>query len=156
MTDPFENVVPMTLESGINVPYHWWAGDTASRFFATLRDERIISATRCGGCGHVTVPPRKTCPACFAQCAEWVALPGAGTVTAFTVARRQFAALSKPAPVIFGLIRLDGTDTAMLHHLDEVAPEAVHIGLRVTPVFADEPSGGIMDIRHFKPLTPQQ
>ena len=151
-TDPFEHTTPMTLESQINVPYHWWAGDTASRFFAALRDEARLTATRCMDCGKVTVPPRKTCPQCFTQHTEWVVLPGTGTVTAFTVARRQLAALPKPVPVIFALIALDGADTALLHHIGDVAPDAVHIGLRVTPVFADARTGGIMDIRHFKPL----
>ena len=152
MTDPFAGTTPMTLESRINVPYNWWAGDTASRFLTALRDEARLTATRCKDCGRVTVPPRKSCPECFTQHSEWVALPGTGTVTAFTVARRQLAALPKAVPVIFALIRLDGADTALLHHLDDVAPDDVHIGLRVTPVFADERKGHIMDIRHFKPL----
>jgi uncharacterized OB-fold protein len=142
----------MILESRINVPYNWWAGDTASRFLIALRDETRLIATRCKDCGSVTVPPRKSCPACFTRHSEWVSLPGTGTVTAFTVARRQLAALPKRVPVIFALIMLDGADTALLHHLGGVAPDAVHIGLRVTPVFADDRKGHIMDIRHFKPL----
>lgn len=152
MIDTFINTTPMTLESQINVPYHWWAGDTASRFYAALRDDARLTATRCKDCGTVTVPPRKSCPQCFTQHAEWVTLPGTGTVASFTVARRQLAALPKPVPVIFALISLDGADTALLHHLDDIAPEAVHIGLRVTPVFAETRTGSIMDIRHFKPL----
>jgi hypothetical protein len=70
------------------------------------------------------------------------------------VARRQFAAIpgDKKAPVIWGLIKLDGADTALLHYLDDVKPEDVTIGMRVKAVFSDVRKGAIRDISHFKPV----
>jgi uncharacterized OB-fold protein len=151
MQDPFVGVEPMVYPSRINVPYHWWAGDTAGAFFVALRDRQTIMAIRCPGCGRVFVPPRKTCPRCFGPAlTEWVALSGEGTVTAVTVVRRQLAALPEPVPVVFALIRLDGADTALLHTIRGTAPEKVAIGTRVRPVFAATPTATIRGIDHFE------
>jgi len=117
-----------------------------------LRDEKKIMGTSCRSCNRVFVPPRKTCPTCFSENTDWVEVAPEGTLQSFTIARRQLAALPKPAPVIFGLIKLDGADTALLHYLDEVTPEAVHIGMRVRARFAEERNGTIGDIACFSPV----
>jgi len=154
MSDPLQGIEPMVYNSKINVPYSWWAGDTASRFFISLRDEKKIMGTKCGACNKVFLPPRKVCPSCFAENAAWVNVSDEGTVLSFSVARRQFAAIPrhKKVPVIWGLIKLDGADTAMLHYLGEIDPERVTIGMRVKAVFSDVRKGTIHDISHFKPV----
>ena len=83
---------------------------------------------------------------------EWVEVANQGVLQSYTVARRQLASLPEKAPVIFGLIRLDGADTSLLHCLDEVDPGQVRIGMRLEAVFADERKGGIRDIAYFRPL----
>jgi hypothetical protein len=102
----------------------------------------------------VFLPPRKICPSCFTENAEWVNISDEGTVVTFTVSRRQFAAIphDRKVPVVWGLIKLDGADTAMLHYLDEIKPENVTIGMRVKAVFSEGRKGTIHDISHFKPL----
>ena len=77
-----------------------------------------------------------------------------GTVQSYTIARRQLEAIpkNKKVPVIYGLIKLDGADTALLHYLDDVRPEDVKIGMRVKAVFADSRKGTIRDISHFQPV----
>ncbi|MBN2158378.1 MAG: Zn-ribbon domain-containing OB-fold protein [Spirochaetes bacterium] len=154
MTDQFKGIEPMVYESMINIPYSWWAGDTASRFFISLRDEKKIIATRCMTCGKTYLPPRKSCPACFTGDTEWVDVSDEGTLLSFTVARRQFASIPRElkAPVIWGLVKLDGADTALLHYLGDVKPEDVSIGMRVKAVFAEERKGTIRDISHFRPV----
>lgn len=154
MSDPFKGIEPMVYQSKINVPYSWWAGDTASKFYITLRDEKKILGTKCETCNKVFLPPRKVCPSCFTENREWVTLSDEGTVLSFTVARRRFAAIpnNKKVPVIWGLIKLDGADTAMLHYLDEIKPENVTIGMRVKAVFSEVRQGTIRDISHFKPV----
>jgi uncharacterized OB-fold protein len=154
MSDQFQGIEPMVYQSQINVPYSWWAGDTATRFYVTLRDEKKITATKCGNCGKVWLPPRKICPHCFTENMEWVKVSDEGTVLSFTVARRPFAAIpaDKKVPVIWGLIQLDGADTALLHYLDGVKPGDVSIGMRVTAVYSEARKGTIRDISHFKPV----
>ena len=154
MSDPFKGIEPMVYQSKINVPYSWWAGDTASQFYTTLRDEKKIMGTKCGTCNKVFLPPRKVCPSCFTENEKWVNLSNEGTVLSFAVARRQLAAIpkSRKLPVLWGLIKLDGADTAMLHYLDEINPENVTIGMRVKAVFSEVRTGTIHDISHFKPI----
>ena len=154
MADQFKGIEPMVYNSKINVPYSWWAGDTASRFFISLRDEKKIIATRCGTCDKTFLPPRKSCPTCFTENTEWVNVSDEGTVLAFTVARRTLAAIpaDRKVPVIWALIKLDGADTALLHYLDEVKPEDLKIGMRVKAVFAEERKATIRDISYFKPV----
>ena len=151
MEDILKDITPQVLTSRINVPYSWWAGDTASRFFTSLRDAKKILGTRCDQCGKVFVPPRKTCPLCFVEEVRWVELSARGTLESYTIARRQLTALKKPVPVIFGLILLDGADTSILHHIGEIDPGVVEIGIRVQAHFAAKRSGTIEDIDYFKP-----
>lgn len=154
MTDVFEGVTPMVHESYINVPYHWWAGETAGKFFVSLRDEEKILGRKCNACGKVFSPPRKMCPDCYIETHEWVELGPEGELVSFTVARRKLASIPKDreTPVVFGLVKLDGATTSMLHFIDGAAPENVRIGMRVKAVFAKERSATIKDISHFEPV----
>jgi len=153
MADQFEGVEPMVYKSRINIPYSWWAGDTAGKFFKALRDEKKIIAPRCARCGKVYLPPRKVCPGCFTENGEWVTISDEGTVLSFSIARRSMASIpkDKKTPVIWALIKLDGADTAILHFLGDVVPENVRIGMRVKAVFAEDRKGAIRDISHFRP-----
>jgi uncharacterized OB-fold protein len=152
MSDIFKNVAPMVHKSRISVPYHWWAGETASRFFIALRDEQKILGTRCAKCKKVFLPPRKTCPVCFTPNEDWVEISPRGTLLTYTVVRRHLASLPKKPPVIYGLIKLEGADTAFLHILDEIRPENVKISMKVEARFAEKRSGTIFDIKYFKPV----
>ncbi len=153
MSDIFKGVEPLVYNSRISVPYTWWAGDTASRFLVKLRDEQKITGTKCSQCSKVYVPPRKTCPACFTENSEWVDLPDEGTLQSFTVMRTNRASLpnDKKIPVIYGLIKIDGADTALLHFLDEVDPKKLSIGMRMKARFTETPAGTIRDILYFRP-----
>lgn len=154
MNDNFKGVEPMVHNSRINVPYSWWAGDTASKFFISLRDKQKIIAPRCAHCDKVFMPPRKACPSCFTENTEWVNLSGEGTLVSYSVARRQLESIpkDKKVPVIWGLVKLDGANSALLHYLDGVKPEDVTIGIRVKAVFAAERNGNIHDIAYFTPV----
>lgn len=152
MTDEFKGIEPAIHHSGIKVPYSWWAGDTASRFYIAIRDERKILGTRCKVCGKVFVPPRQTCPVCFVANEEWVELSDEGELISFTVARRKLAAMPFDPPVVYGLVKLDGADTALLHVVD-VAPDRVAIGMRVKAKYAEDRNGGICDIEGFTPVS---
>ncbi len=151
MKDEFAGVEPRVHRSSISVPYSWWAGDTAGRFFTAIRDEQKILGSKCGKCGKVYLPPRKSCISCFVDTDEWVELSNEGELIAATVARRQLAALKSKVPVVFGLVKLDGADTALLHVIETADPDSVKIGARVRARFAKERGGGIMDIECFEP-----
>ena len=65
---------------------------------------------------------------------------------AWTVSRRG------PSPTLYALLRLDGADTALLHRLLDVEPDAVRSGMRVTAVLEQRRQGQITDIAGFRPL----
>ena len=152
MSKPLDTIEPMVQTSQISVPYTWWAGATAGRFLNALRDEQTIYGTRCEGCNRVFVPPRKTCPTCFTTNQRWTPVKNVGTVVAYTVARRQLAAIPEKVPVIFTLVRLDGADTALLHTIAGAEPDRIAIGMRVRACFADGAGATINAISHFEPV----
>ncbi|MEW6259167.1 MAG: Zn-ribbon domain-containing OB-fold protein [Thermodesulfobacteriota bacterium] len=152
MNDLLASVEPLVVESGIRVPYSWWAGETIGRFLMALRDECRIYATRCDHCSRVMIPPRKTCPLCFAENLPWQEVSPIGTVQGFTIIRKPRAAWKRPVPAVVGLILLDGSTTSMLHFIAGVDPETVHIGMRVQAIFAEVRKGHILDIAYFCPV----
>jgi uncharacterized OB-fold protein len=152
MEDVWSDVEPLIYQSQINVPYNWWAGETADRFLRSLRDEKKILGTSCAQCNKVFVPPRKTCPECFGQDMTWAELAPEGELITYTVARRQLRAIPQKTPVIFGLIKLDGADTSLLHVIGEMEPQKVAIGMRLVAKFSDDRQGNILDIEYFRPV----
>jgi hypothetical protein len=151
MTGIFDGVEPMVVESRINVPYSWWAGETAGAFFTALRDEKKIMGRRCTKCGKTYVPPRKVCPVCFDEKMEWSEVSTGGILESFTIVRRQLASLPRKAPVVFGLIKLDGADTSLLHYVEAGDIGIINIGMRLEARFCDDRNGSINDIDCFIP-----
>ncbi len=139
----------LTHPSRIKVPYTWSAGETLSRFFKALRDEQKILGIRCPRCQKVYAPPKKTCGTCFVECSEWLEVGPSGTLLSFTQASYVSPAHRSSKP-FFGLIRLDGADTAFFHLLGETNLQSLKIGIKVSPVFAEKRTGSILDILYFR------
>lgn len=143
----------IVYRSSMRIPYRWAAGMTATQFYRELAEHQKLFGTRCAGCARVLFPARQNCSRCFKATEEWVEVGPAGTVESFTIAHYPVAMLSPTdTPVIYALIKLDGADTAFIHRLKELDTDALKIGLRVSAVFAEQKTGQILDIAHFKPL----
>jgi len=56
------------------------------------------------------------------------------------------------APFAYGIIKLDGADTGMVHLIGEANPGRLREGMRLKAVFKDEPQGNYLDIKCFKPI----
>ena len=139
--------------SGIKVPYQWHAGEYATRFYTELRDNKKIWGTKCPECGKVSVPPKKTCPECFKQCFEWVELSDTGTLLTYTIVRYSEPLIQpREPPYAYGIIKLDGADTGLVHLLGEVDLDKIKVGMRVKAVFNENPEGNYLDIKYFKPV----
>lgn len=151
MPEPEPAVQPLVHESRIQVPYSWSAGTVLTRFLRSLRDDGAILATRCPACRKVFAPPRRSCGTCFADCGEWLEVGPGGTLVSFTQALYESPLHPGERP-LFGLIRLDGADTSLLHRLGGAGLADLQPGMRVEPVFAEKRTGSILDIRHFRPL----
>lgn len=131
-----EQVSDDFITAGVNLEFRYAAGETASRFLVALRDEGRIYGARCPRCQRVLVPARSFCPRCGVDTAVWLEVGPAGTLIA--------------AAPPFGLIRLDGADTNLVHRL---SPGPWRAGRRVEAVFAGKRAGSINDIACFGPVT---
>ncbi len=130
----------MILEGSIRLPFTYAAGAVGSRFLVALRDAQAILGGRCPECETVSAPARSICPECGTDIDDLVEVGPGGRLEAWTAA---------PGKPTFGLIRLDGAGTALVHRLldDEIAWEW---GARVIARFADEQTGSINDIEGFE------
>jgi uncharacterized OB-fold protein len=141
------------VDQHITAPSRYYAGKVGSRFFVALRDEKKILGSRCPKCSVTYYPPRSTCGRCFSQLSEsdLREIGLGGTLETFTRIGYHESIHPQPAPIIYGIIKLDGADTGMAHLIGEVAFENLKIGMRMLPVFAETREANILAIRYFKP-----
>ncbi len=138
----------------IYIPNTFSAGATGSKFLTTIRDKTKLTGTRCTACNRVYVPARSVCKDCFAQLKEVVQVSDMGTVLTYTIDSESKPIQPTDAPVVYGIIQLDGADTGFVHIIGGADPEQLRIGMRVKAVFKpkEERIGSVLDINHFKPL----
>ncbi len=143
---------PLVFETRLLIPYRNYAGSVGSRFLREIRDHKRIMGIRCPVCERVYVPPRSTCYACFGQLHEWVQVATAGTLISFTEVHYAERIHPMRPPFMYGVVKLDGADTGLLHLLGEIDGAKVEIGMRVEAVFEEQRVGGILDIKYFRPV----
>jgi uncharacterized OB-fold protein len=136
----------------IFIPNTYTAGTTGSRFLIELRENKKIMGTKCPACDQVYVPARSVCKYCYAQLDEWVQVSDIGTVQTYTVDGHTNGVQPVNAPIIYGIILLDGATTGLVHMISGVDFEKLTIGMRVKAVFAEKRVGSILDIKYFAPL----
>lgn len=145
----------LELPGNWNFDYHYFAGETASRFFAELRDRQRIMGRRCPSCERLLIPARSYCDACYVETGDWEEVALEGTIEAFAIIEAQFPGLPEP-PLAIGFVTLDGADSAILNFVEGIdladvdrAGARLFEETRVKVVFADRPEGRITDF-HFE------
>jgi uncharacterized OB-fold protein len=121
MTEPTavtNAVEPLTIEGHWNFDYTYYAGEAASRFFAELRNRRIMGSV-CPECHRVLVPARGFCDACFVATDDWVQVSDHGTLETFTILTSSFPGLPEP-PLVVGYVMLDGATSAVLNFVSGI------------------------------------
>lgn len=149
MSDWLKEVEPLTLKGQISVPYTWWAGDTASKFFLALKDQQKILGTKCAKCGTVFVPPRKNCGHCFVDIDEWVEIADEGVIEAYTIVHYAHPVQPVAPPFAYALIKLDGADVGFLHLIKKDL-DKIKNGRRVKAKFKAQRTADILDIDSFE------
>jgi hypothetical protein len=139
-------------EGQIYIPNTYTAGAVGTQMLKSLRDKKKILGMRCPTCNRVYVPARSTCHACFETIREWVEVSDKGTVQTYTVVYEPNPCHPVDAPLVYGIVQLDGADNGFLHMLGGVEMEHLHIGMRVQALFRKERTGSLLDIRYFRPL----
>ena len=142
---------PIVHHGRLAMPYRHSAGIAGSIFIRGLMKKKIM-AVKCPACNLTYVPPKTVCTECFGQMEEWVELEGKGTLLTYSEINYPMPAHPLPPPFIIGSVRVDGADTALIHIIGEVDIENIMIGMKVEPVFRENPQGSILDIKHFKPF----
>ena len=142
----------MVLKGRIKIPYRWTVGETGSRFFTALRDDKRIWGTKCPECKTVYVPPKKTCGKCFVPITDWVEVQDTGEIMNFTIVRKQTDIHPTQVPFAYANIRLDGASVGLLHIVKSDDLSKIKKGARVKAVFSDQRRGNILDIAYFQPL----
>jgi uncharacterized OB-fold protein len=122
-------------------------------FWDALRAERV-DLQRCDDCGRWVYYPRSRCPACLSDRLTWTTVDGAGTVFAFTVAEQPTAPpFADEVPQLLAIVELaEGVRVSTT--LVDVAPDAITLGMAVTPVFdhgPDRDDHGAITLLRFRP-----
>lgn len=145
----------LTIPGHWNFEYRYFAGETATRFFAEIRDHGRIMGTRNPVSGQVMVPARAYSDADYVPATEWVETGPGGRLQAFTIIGAKFQGLPDP-PFVIGYVKLDGADTALLNTITGVdlsdLDQAAAVLLqqpRVRTVFKTSREGRITDF-HFE------
>jgi len=125
------------LEASIALPYTLTTGRAAGSFLAELANKRILGS-RCDECQRTMTPAQDYCNRCGTASETFLQMPETGAVTAVTRTDKGRLAF----------IRLDGSDTDLLHRLDETGSD-IQVGQRVRAVWADDVSQSILDLACF-------
>lgn len=151
MTTEINDVEPIEIPGNWQFRYNYFAGESASRFFAELRENHRIIGTRCPKCMRVLVPARSFCDACFEHTTDWVPVANEGTLETFTILTAAFPGLPEP-PIVLAYVTLDGADTALVNivtgvdcsDIDAAAARLLNCP-RVRLEFVSAPEGRITD-----------
>ena len=140
------------IETTINLPYHYVAGDHRAQYLRALKDKRILGS-KCSKTGKVFVPPIANSPASMAPCDQLVEVADRGTITTFCVVNIDVIGRNLQLPYVAASVALDGADISIFALVYECDAAAVRMGMRVEAVWkADgEREGSHEDIVYFRP-----
>jgi uncharacterized protein len=129
------------------VRFRYTPGVGSTAFFEALRDRGALLGSRCESCGMTYLPARLFCERCFAELAADTECGPGGTLDSFTVAHVGIDGEALPEPITWATVKLDGSDTVMVHRLvDTATPD---IGMRVRAVVREQRTASIDDLEGF-------
>lgn len=142
---------PATWEGDLPVTNRYTYGLAGEKFFRTIKDDARILGTHCPNCDVTYVPAAIFCERCLGKLDEWLDVGTTGDVVTFTFLNVALDGTQLEKPEIIAFIRFG--DGGLIHHLGEIEPEQVEIGLMVEAVFKPKSkrTGSIEDIKYFKP-----
>lgn len=138
------------IEGTLPVAFRYTPGVGNGAFFVALRDEGTFLGSRCPSCDVTYLPARVFCERCLAELDPDTRCGPGGTLESWTTVHVDVDGRPLAGPERYGLVRLDGADTVLLHRLlaDEGWEPA--IGDRVIAVLGPEPDARINDLMGFR------
>lgn len=143
-----------------NLEYAWDNGLALNNYLEGFRKGKILGR-HCRHCDRILLPPREFCELCWKPASEYLELADTGEVNTFCVSYVDWKAgrldiAGGERPFTPAVIQIDGAgkDNAILHHLNEVDPWDIHIGMKVKAVWkpVEQREGSVADILYFKPV----
>ncbi len=120
------------------------------RYWRAIPARYRLEASRCGGCGKVSYPARKVCPACRGARMESVRLSRRGKVVTSTVIHVAPAQFAMETPYAVAIVETP-EGARLMAQVADCDPDAVQPGLAVTLEFRllqQEGRGGILCYGH--------
>ena len=133
----------------LEYPYTRSVGTVIGTFLAGLKEGRIIGTRTARG--DVLVPPSEFDPETAATLTEMVDVSDCGTVTSWSWVAEPRAKHPLQKPFAWGLVRLDGAATSMLHAIDAGDESKMKSGMRVKARWKETRVGMVTDIECFEP-----
>jgi uncharacterized OB-fold protein len=132
----------------LEYPYTRSVGTVVGTFLAGLKEGRMLGIRSSAG---VLVPPPEFDPETCATLTDMCDVADRGTVTTWSWVREPRAKHPLTKPFAWGLVRLDGCASAMLHAIDAGSEDRMKTGMRVKVRWRAERTGMISDIECFEP-----
>jgi uncharacterized OB-fold protein len=118
-------------------------------------EQKKLIGNKCPKCGDIFCPPRQICGKCnemLSLADNWVDLPETGTlvnytITPYKVSDRRTRKVKDLQ--LLGMVRIDGTNTAIVYRLLDMKPEDIKTGMKVKVVWDEKTKGDPGDIKGF-------
>ena len=136
----------------IPVHHRYTLGVAGERFFKAMRDETRLLASRCPRCQDAFLTPKMYCERCFEETTEWTCVEGPGYVESYTLLHLSLDEEPLEEPVLVAFIAWNGIRGGLVHRVVGVGPDTALKGMAVEPVWAEDRTGSLADIRHFQPV----
>ncbi|WCO66086.1 Zn-ribbon domain-containing OB-fold protein [Iamia majanohamensis] len=152
LPESLRDVEPVrSVRTPARLDYEFVAGDATTRFLRNIEQKKIVGQKAEGG--RTYVPPRGADPELGQPTPIEVEVAQVGTVTSFCVVNVAFHGSVMEIPYVSALILLDDADLSIMHLIQEVPADQVHIGMRVEAVWRDDADMAptLESIKWFRP-----
>ncbi|MHA1147868.1 MAG: Zn-ribbon domain-containing OB-fold protein [Promethearchaeota archaeon] len=148
--------VIITNRGMVRAEFNFYVGKYLDKMYDAFEKKKLLG-NKCPKCNDVFFPPRKICGKCnvtvpLDSAENWVDLPDTGTLVNYTatpykITERGSRKVKKSQ--LIGMVNIDGSNTAIIYKLLDIAPEDIKIGMKVKAQWIEKPKGEPMDIEGF-------
>ena len=146
----------IALKQVLSIPQRFSTGPLMGKFLQELRDNKRILGNKCPECGRIQTPPREICAICRIRVEELVEIGPEGRVISFDItyyaSPDPLTGESRETPYCSAFLLLDGCTGSDIfwHEIDPAGIDRVKKGVRIRPVWAENRTGSISDIKYFE------
>jgi len=151
----------LVLKKVISVEQKFATGPIMGKYLNGLKEKKIY-ANRCPVCNRTQIPPREACAVCHVRSGEFVEVGPKGNVrlldTAYYASPDPLTGETRETPYAMAYILLDGCkgQEVFAHFIRDDQLDRIEMGWNekkgtiVRPVWADERSGKVSDIKYYE------